>query len=254
MKLENLACIVTGGGRGIGRAISLALAKEGAHVAIVALKDLRSAEETAQKVVQLDRKSVAIQADITDQHAVTRMVQVVLEKFGRIDLLVSNAGAISKAPLEQVSVEDWDRVVAVNLKGVFLCGVAVAREMMKRGKGNIINIIAASAHRFYGGGGAYGPSKSGVLSLTKQMAMEWANYTIRVNGVSPGPIMTPEMEARIKEEDARGRISRIPLGRAGRPEEIAAAVVFLASEQSSYMTGQVLIVDGGGVETWYLYP
>lgn len=106
-----------------------------------------------------------------------------------------------------------------------------------------------------GGGGAYGPSKSGVLSLTKQMALEWAKYDIRVNGVSPGPIMTPETEARIKEEeDTRRCIERIPLGRAGRPEEIAAAVAFLASEESSYMTGQILIVDGGGVETWYLYP
>jgi len=254
MRLENLVCVVTGGGRGIGGAISLALAKEGANVAIIAVKDLRSAEDTVQEVQQLGRQSLAIQADITDQHSVARMVEGVLEKFGRIDLLVNNAGATFRAPLEQIPVEEWDRVVAVNLKGAFLCSVAVAREMMKRGKGNIINIIGASAHRFYGGGGAFGPSKSGVLSLTKQMAMEWAKYTIRVNGVSPGPTMTPETEARIKDESARRRIEKIPLGRVGRPDEIAAAVLFLASEDSSYITGQALIVDGGGVETWYLYP
>jgi 3-oxoacyl-[acyl-carrier protein] reductase len=254
MKLQNISSIVTGGGRGIGRAISLKIASEGADVAIVAEKDMRSAEETAEQIRQLGRKAIAIRADVSNPEMVSGMVSKVLESFGRIDLLINNAAISLRAPLEQLSVENWDRVMAVNLKGIFLCGVAVAREMIKQNKGCIINMAAASGHRSYGGGGAVGPSKAGVISLTKQMAVEWAKYNIRVNGVSPGPIMTAETEERIKDENTKRRIGMIPLRRVGRPEEIAAAVLFLASEDSSYMTGQILIVDGGGVETWYLYP
>ena len=254
MKLKGFASIVTGGGRGIGRAISLGLAREGADVAILALKDLKSAEDTAGEVKRLGCQAIALRTDITDPESVSHMVEEVLEKFGRIDLLVNNAGMNARAPLEQLSVEDWDRVVAVNLKGVFLCSVAVAREMIRKKKGNIINIAGASAHRCYALGGAFGPSKTGVISLTKQMAVEWAKYNIRVNGVSPGPIQTAETEERLKDGEIQCRIERIPLRRIGTPDEVMRAVVFLASEDSSYMTGQMLIVDGGGVETWYLYP
>ena len=125
-------------------------------------------------------------------------------------------------------------------------------KQMKQGKGNIINIAAASAHRCAALTGAFGPSKAAVVSLTKQMAVEWAKYNIRVNGVSPGPLMTPRNIQRI--ESTKERIKKIPLGRVGNPEEIANVIVFLAAEDSSYMTGQVLVVDGGGVETWWLYP
>lgn len=254
MKLNGVTSIVTGGGRGIGKAISLALAREGADVAVIALKDLASADETAKSVKQLGRRALILQTDITEEGSVTAMVNKVLETFGKIDLFVNNAGMVGRAPLEEIPVETWDRVVAVNLKGVFLCSVAVAKEMIKQKKGNIINIAGASAHRCYAFGGAFGPSKAAVISLTKQMAMEWAKYNIRVNGVSPGPILTLETEERLKDKETESRIAKIPLGRIGKPEEIAQAVLYLASEDSSYMTGQMLIVDGGGVETWYLYP
>ncbi len=254
MKLNGVTSIVTGGGRGIGRAISLTLASEGADVAVVVLKDLGSAEETAQEIRQLGRKSLVLQADVTDVNSVTFMVNRVLEEFGKIDLLVNNAGLVGRSPLLQISVETWDRVVAVNLRGVFLCSVAVAREMIKQKKGNIINLAGASAHRCFAFGGAFGPSKAAVISLTKQMAMEWAKYNIRVNGVSPGPIQTVETEDKLKDKETESRIAKIPLGRIGKPEEVAQAILYLASEDSSYMTGQMLIVDGGGVETWYLYP
>jgi len=255
MKLEGLNSIVTGGGRGIGRAVSLALAKQGANVAIIARKDLKSAKETASEVRRLGRKAIFLQADVSQKRAVDDMVKAVCKSFGKIDLLVNNAGLNIRSPLEQVSEEDWDKVVAVNLKGVFLCSVAVMKEMLRRSKrGIIINVAGASAHRCYAENGAFGPSKAAVINLTKQMAVEWAKYNIRVNGVSPGPTMTSPTEERIQDEEIRRRIARIPLGRVAQPEEIASVVVFLASDDSKYMTGQCLVVDGGSVHTWYLYP
>jgi 3-oxoacyl-[acyl-carrier protein] reductase len=254
MKLEGLTSIVTGGGRGIGRAITLALANEGADVTIIALRDLENATITGNMVEQLGHRALVLRADVTDKESVDRMVQSVLDQFGKIDLLVNSAGMFKKGPLEHVSVEDWDKAVAVNLKGVFLTSGAVAGHMIKQKKGNIINIIAASAHRCYPEGGAYGPSKAAVVNLTRQMALEWAKYNIRVNGISPGPILTPENETKMRGEEASRRIAKIPLARVGKPEEIGKCVIFLASEDSSYVTGQTFVVDGGGSETWYLYP
>ena len=254
MKLEGLTSIVTGGGRGIGRAITVALANEGANVTIIALRDLKNATITGNMVEQLGHHALILTADVTDKESVDRMVQSVLDQFGKIDLLVNSAGMFKKGPLEHVSVEDWDKAVAVNLKGVFLTSGAVAGHMIKQKKGNIINIIAASAHRCYPEGGAYGPSKAAVVNLTRQMALEWAKYNIRVNGISPGPILTPENETKMRGEEASRRIAKIPLARVGKPEEIGKCVIFLASEDSSYVTGQTFVVDGGGSETWYLYP
>ena len=154
--------------------------------------------------------------------------------------------------MSEISEPDWDEVVAVNLKGVFLCSVAVLPAMIQTGKGNIINITGASAHRCIPGYGPFGPSKAAVVNLTRQMAVEWAAYNIRVNDVSPGPFATPETIELQRDESVQNRISKIPLGRAGTPDEVAHAVVFLASDDSSYMTGQSLIVDGGAVNTWYL--
>ena len=252
MKLEGVAAMVIGGGGIVGRTIALTLAREGADVAIVTLKSVQ--EEAVKEIKKLGRRAIALHGDITDKESVDSTVTRTVEALGKIDLLVNNAGMIIRAPLERVSVEDWDKVVAVNLKGVFLYSVAVAKQMMKQKKGNIINVAGATAHRCFPGAGAFAPSKAGVVNLTKQMAVEWAKYNIRVNGVSPGPIMTPETEQLIKDEDMKQRIAKIPLGRVAKPEEIANVIVFLASEDSSYITGQVLIVDGGGVETWWLYP
>lgn len=255
MKLKGISSIVSGGGRGIGRAITLALAKEGSDVAVIAKSDLKSAEATAFEVQQLGRRNLALLADVTNKESVGKMVEEVCKNFGKVDLLINNAGMNVRGRLEEVTEEDWDRVVAVNLKGVFLCSVAVVRQMIKRSiGGNIINIAGASAHRCYAENGAFGPSKAAVINLTKQMAVEWAKYRIRVNGVSPGPTMTSLTEERIKDEDVLRRISKIPMGRIATPDEVASVVVFLASEDSKYMTGQSLIVDGGSVHTWYLYP
>ena len=179
MKLQNISSIVTGGGRGIGRSISLKIASEGADVAIIAEKDLKSADETAEQVRQLGRKAIVLKADVSNPDIVTEMVSKVLETFGKIDLLINNAAISLRGPLEQLSVENWDRVFAVNLKGIFLCGVAVAREMIKQSKGCIINIAAASGHRSYGGGGG---------RWTEQGRCDQSN---KANGCGVGEIQYP---------------------------------------------------------------
>ena len=252
MTLEGIAAIVTGAGGVVGHAIAYALASEGANVAVVTLSSAQS--DIVKKIKELGSQAIALHCDITDKNSVNQMVAQTVQSFGKIDLLVNNAGMSDRAPLEQLSVDSWDKVIAVNLKGVFLCSVAAAKEMMKQQKGNIVNITGASAHQCGAEMGAFGPSKAAVVNLTRQMAVEWAKYSIRVNGVSPGPIMDPVTAERIKEEGMRERIEKIPLGRVSKPEEIANVVLFLASEQSSNITGQTIIADGGGILTWYLYP
>lgn len=254
MKLTGVCSIVTGGAKGIGRAITLALAAEGADVAIIGKADLASAEKVAKEVEGLGRRGLPLMADVTHKDSVDRMVRDVLDTFGKIDVLVNNAGTNIRGPLEEISEEEWDHVVSVNLKGVFLCSKCAGREMIRSHRGNIINIAGASAHRCYAENGAFGPSKAAVINLTTQMAVEWAKHNIRVNAVSPGPIMTPATRARIKDKDIRRRIEKIPMARVGKPEEVARTVVFLASDDSSYITGQSVVVDGGSIHSWYLYP
>lgn len=254
MKLTGVCSIVTGGAKGIGRAITLALAAEGADVAIIGKADLASAEKVAKEVEGLGRRGLPLMADVTHKGSVDRMVRDVLDTFGKIDVLVNNAGTNIRGPLEEISEEEWDHVVSVNLKGVFLCSICAGREMIRSNRGNIINIAGASAHRCYAENGAFGPSKAAVINLTTQMAVEWAKHKIRVNAVSPGPMMTPATRARIKDKDIRRRIEKIPMARVGKPEEVARTVVFLASDDSSYITGQSIVVDGGSIHSWYLYP
>jgi NAD(P)-dependent dehydrogenase (short-subunit alcohol dehydrogenase family) len=254
MRLKGIAAIVTGGSSGIGRAISYELAKEGANVIIAALRNIDRANDTAKELKKIGSKTLVLQADITKNESVKKMVSKAIHYYGKIDLLVNNAGLGSSTPLEKISLNTWKKVINVNLHGTFLCSVAVAKFMAKQLKGNIINIIGSSGHRCYAGGGAFGPSKSAVINLTKQMSVEWAKYNIRVNGVSPGPIITEESKSLFEKEEIKNRILRIPLARAGNPEEIAKAVTFLASEDSDYVTGQIIIVDGGSVNTWYLNP
>ena len=254
MKLTGVCSIVTGGAKGIGRAIALALAAEGADVAIIGKADLASAEKVAKEVEGLGRRGLPLMADVTHKGSVDRMVRDVLDTFGKIDVLVNNAGTNIRGPLEEISEEEWDHVVSVNLKGVFLCSICAGKEMIRSHRGNIINIAGASAHRCYAENGAFGPSKAAVINLTTQMAVEWAKHNIRVNAVSPGPMMTPATRARIKDKDIRRRIEKIPMARVGKPEEVARTVVFLASDDSSYITGQSIVVDGGSIHSWYLYP
>jgi NAD(P)-dependent dehydrogenase (short-subunit alcohol dehydrogenase family) len=193
------------------------------------------------------------QADVSKSMDVNRMVQLALEKFGRVDILVNNAGIEIGGAIENVSEEVWDRVMGVNLKGVFLCCQAVGRHMIQRKSGgSIINVASISGSMPETNSGPYTPSKAGMIGLTKLLAMEWAKYNIRVNSVSPGPIMTPLQRAAYPSEALlTARNKAVPMNRHGTPEEIGRAVVFLASEDSSYMTGTDLVVDGGSLPSMF---
>jgi len=252
-RVEGKVAIVTGGNRGIGRSICLELAREGSDVAVVAGHDLEGAKAVVGEIEGLGRRGLALLADITGRSSVDRMVQDVAAHFGKLDILVNNAGGGSaREPLENISEEDWDRVFALNTKGTFLCSCAAARQMMQQKSGAIINVAGASAHRSYPRYGAFGPSKAAVISFTQQASLEWAQYGIRVNGVSPGPIRDPESGWQDREPELAKEVMLIPMQRAGSRREVARTVVYLASDDAGYVTGQMIIVDGGGVNTWYL--
>lgn len=253
-RLGGYGALVTGGGRGIGRAISLALAAEGADVAISYRSDRNQAEETAEAIRAGGRRAVVMMADCTDPASTNAMVAEAVEAWGRLDLLVNNAGERGRGALLDLDVADWDRVVTVNLRGAFLAATAAARAMRAARGGTIVNIAGASAHRSYPWAGGYGPSKAAVVSLTKQMALEWAEYGIRVNGVSPGPIREPGSGWEADEPSLVRQAARIPLRRVGTPDDVARAVVYLASPDAAYVTGHMLLVDGGSAETWYVTP
>jgi 3-oxoacyl-[acyl-carrier protein] reductase len=247
MRLKNKVAIVTGASQGIGRGIALGLAEAGANVVVNYNQHLEAAEAVADKIQKLGRQAIVSQGDVSKSENVKRIVQQALETFGKVDILVNNAGIFVADPIEETKEEDWDRVIAVNLKGVFLCCQTVGRHMIARKSGgSIINVASISGHIPEIHGGAYTPSKSGVIGLTRLLAIEWSKYNIRVNAISPGPIMTPlQRKAYPSEKLLEARNSAIPMGRHGKPEEIAKAAVFLASDDAGYITGEEITVDGG---------
>ena len=247
MDLLGKASIVTGGGQGIGKAVCLAFARAGADI-LVADIALKAANEVCEEIREMGRNCVSFELDVSNAKQVREMVKTAIDKFGKIDVLANIAGIGKKSPIEDVSEEDWDRVIAVNLKGTFLTAQAVGREMIKRGGGTIVNIASVSAHTPQVYLGAYSPSKAGVLLLTKLMAVEWAKYNIRVNALSPGPIRTPLTDAIYNTDELRkGRAKAVPMNRFGLPEEVAKTVLFLASDDSAYITGHSVVIDGGSL-------
>ncbi len=251
-RLAGRVALVTGASRPIGKAIALELAREGAAVAVAANRGLDAVEAVAREICDDNGCAVALQADVTRRAEAEALIARTLEALGGLDILVNNAGFLAKAPLERVAAEDWARTFAVNIDGPFFCAVAAARHMKARGGGSIVNIAGASAHRSFPGAGAYGPSKAALVNLTQQMALEWAADAIRVNGVSPGPIRPADDPWREREPALVRQVGKLPLGRVGTPEDVAKAVLYLASDDAAYVTGQMLIVDGGSVATWYL--
>ncbi|WP_369788227.1 SDR family NAD(P)-dependent oxidoreductase [Rouxiella sp. WC2420] len=250
---NNQVALVTGGAKGIGRAICQELASNGARIALVYRHDRHSAETTAMEIVQAGGQVQLYQAELTERSSVAKLVNQVVADWGGIDILVNNAGASAHASLLELSDSQWQTVLQSNATGCFITSTEVAKIMLERG-GSIISIAGASAHRCYPGAGAFGPSKAAIVNLTTQMAMEWAQYGIRVNGVSPGPIREANSGWQQQEKVLAEEVSRLPLSRAGTPLEVAKAVSYLASDDAGYTTGQMLIVDGGGVCTWYLAP
>jgi len=243
--LSHEKAIVTGASRGLGKEMALALAEAGADVAIADI-NLEEAKKVVQQIVELGRDSVAIKADISKTQDVENMVKEAKSRFGKIDILINNAGIARIAPAEEMTKEEWDRVLDVNLTGVFLCAQAVGREMIKQRKGNIINISSMSAlivnkpQKIL----SYCVSKAGVSMLTKVLATEWAKYNIRVNAIAPGYMKTPLVVDLLEKWGDEWR-SLTPMGRLGDPREIKGLAVFLASRASSFMTGSILLMDGG---------
>ncbi|MFC4076428.1 3-oxoacyl-[acyl-carrier-protein] reductase [Salinithrix halophila] len=244
--LNGKVAIVTGGSRGIGRAVSLALAKAGADVAIIYAGNKEAAEDTASAVRDEGQKALVIRADISQAADVDAAVKEVVSEFGRVDILVNNAGITRDNLILRMKEEDWDQVLNTNLKGVFFCTKAVTRPMMKQRGGRIINVSSVVGLVGNPGQANYTAAKAGVLGLTKTTAKELASRGITVNAVAPGFIET-DMTAELGEDVREGMTSQIPLARLGKPEDIAHVVVFLASDQAGYITGQTLNVDGGMV-------
>jgi NAD(P)-dependent dehydrogenase (short-subunit alcohol dehydrogenase family) len=255
MNLANQVALVTGAGQGIGKASALALAAAGAHVIVADIAG-RKAEETAEAIMSLQRRALPVQADVGDLRDIDRMVRQTLDEFGQIDILLNNAGVTRRADIMELTEEDWDRIHRVNAKGVFFCLQRVAREMIPRRSGRIVNIASIAGKGYEGtSNAAYAASKGAVISLTKTAAQQLGRHNINVNSVCPGVTRTALSEANLHiraqqegvtvEEMERRRADVIPLKRANDPEDIAAMVVFLASAGARNITGQCFNVDGG---------
>lgn len=246
MKLEGKKALVTGASRGIGRAIALALAAEGADVAVNYAGSEAAAKEVAAEIEAMGRKAFVIQVDVASHEASTAMVDAVVKEFGRIDILVNNAGITRDGLLMRMKEEDWDAVLTTNLKGVFNCTKSAVKYMMKQKSGRIVNISSVVGLMGNAGQANYAAAKAGVIGFTKATAKEVAARGINVNAVAPGFIKT-DMTSVLSEKVVENLIAGIPLSRLGESEDIAKAVVFLVSDDANYITGQTLHVDGGMV-------
>lgn len=246
--LKNKIAIVTGARRGMGRTHALALAKAGAKVVV---SDI-SLEE-CQKVVDEIRKekgeALAVKCDVTKKSEVDNMVKAAVEKWGKVDILVNNAGICQFKPFLELTEEEWDRTLDINLKGYFLCAQAAAKEMVKQKSGVIVNIASVAMGQQgigFSNIAHYCASKGGIVGLTEALALELASFNIRVNAVAPGMIETPMIDTvKSDPKTLEGLLTRVPMRRVGKPEEVSNLVLFLASDDSSYMTGSTVVIDGG---------
>ncbi len=245
-KLEGLVALVTGGASGIGAGIAVAFAREGADVVIADQVELRGAQSVLDELAAAGRESLYVHTDVGDTQSVTGLAAAVQERFGRLDVLVNNAGIFTEALVEVMSVEEWDRVLSTNLRGTFLCTRAFLPGMLERRSGRIIN-IASQLGQIGGGAVAhYSASKAGVIGLTKALAREVASRGVLVNAIAPGPIETPLLE-RETEQWRSSKLAELPIGRFGTVEEVTPTAVLLASADGSYYVGQTLGPNGGDV-------
>jgi len=244
--LEGRVAIVTGGSKGIGREIALAFAEAGADVVVCSRALDSSLGNVAEEIRGLGRRSLAVRVDVTQKADVDNLVQKTMDEFGTIDILVNNAGVLVVIPFMEHEEKDWDWVVDTNLKGYYLCAQAVGKVMIEQKKGNIINMASMRAFRGSQGRVSYCVSKAGVVMLTRVMALEFAKYNVRVNGIAPGWIKTKINEQLWSDPDNRKQIeATIPLGYLAEPSALSGAALFLASDASSYVTGHTIVVDGG---------
>ena len=246
MLLDGKCALVTGASRGIGRAIAVKLASEGAKVALNYAGNAAAAEEVKKEIEASGGQAITVQADVSDPASVEAMVQTVVDAFGQIDILVNNAGITRDGLLLRMKDEDFDAVINTNLKGIFYTTKLVSKLMMKKRFGRIVNMASVVGLTGNAGQTNYAAAKAGVIGFSKSAAKELAARGITVNMVAPGFIET-DMTAVIPEKAKEAMMGGIPLGRAGKPEDVANAVLFLVSDQAAYITGQVLKVDGGMV-------
>jgi 3-oxoacyl-[acyl-carrier protein] reductase len=249
MSLSNRVAIVTGSGRGIGRAIALRLAEAGANVVVNDIGDAEPVEAVVREIKAMGRQALPILADVSSASDVDRLVAAAIAAYGRIDILVNNAGIARDQLLLRMTEEDWDRVISVDLKSVFLCTKAVLKYMVKQRWGRIISIASIVGIVGNPGQANYASAKAGIIGFTRTIAKEVASRGITVNAIAPGFIDT-EMTQRLKEEWKEELKKRIPLGYLGSPRDVAEAVAFLAGEEAGYITGHVLAVDGGMAISW----
>jgi len=243
MKLKDKVAIVTGSGQGIGKEVALTLAREGANVVVSDITD--KVYDMVKEIEKMGSQGLAVKADVSNIKEVEEMVRKILEKFGRIDILVNNAGIYPFKSLVEMEEKDWDKVLNVNLKGTFNCTKSVLQTMIKQKSGVIINISSiAGSVVGYSNLVHYSASKSGIVGFTRSAALELAQHGIRMNAIAPGPIETPGIKA-VGEESLKQIVKTVPLKRIGQPRDVANLVVFLASEDSNFITGQCIVIDGG---------
>ncbi len=247
-KLDGRACIVTGAGsaRGIGRAVALAMVAQGAALTLCDV-DAESVKQLADHITNIGGRVIHLKADVTSEEDVAKVVQATIDQWGKVDILVNNAGITQPVKVLDTSVADWDRVVNVNLKGTFICSKAVLPNMINNGYGRIVNLSSVSAKRGGGvfGGAHYSAAKAGVLGFAKALAREVSPYGITVNSVTPGLIATDIRGGLESPEEQKRMSADIPCRRMGTPEEVAASICFLASEEAAYITGEEIDINGG---------
>lgn len=252
MRLKDKVAIVTGSGRGIGRDIALAYAREGAHV-VVSDVDPETAQATAADAAKISAKSLSLPADVSKLEDINKLIDGAIRQFGRIDIIVNNAMKIVPGKLEELPEQAWDTTMNIGLKGAFLVSQAAARHMIRQKSGCIVNIASVAGLFPYNWAGSYSVVKAGLLMLTKLQAIEWAPYGIRANAITPGYIRTPGTEGMYADPEIyEGRRKGVPMGRVGSGDDITGVAIFLASEDSQYTTGSVVGADGGQAVGYFL--